>query len=202
MANKEWNESLNTRHISTNLANYEAGRTGFFVLDVHDLTNLLSVNYTGEIDEATEADSLPMAAETLRLNVIKCPVPHFGVETLTYRRGNDVVHFAGVPTWDGGEIVVDDVVGLDTKSILMSWLYLAYNPHTRKGGRMKDYKKSATLIEYTQDYEKIREWEIEGLFITKLSEDNFDRENDGKRQISATFVFDRAIVKLPEEEEA
>ena len=31
---------------------------------------------------------------------------------------------------------------------------------------------------------------------------NFDRENDGKRQISATFVFDRAIVKLPEEEEA
>ena len=37
--------------------------------------------------------------------------------------------------------------------------------------------------------------------ITKLQEDDFDRENDGKRQIQATFSFDRAYVKLPEETE-
>ena len=194
-----FDESLNTRHISTNLANYESGRTGFFTLIIDDLSNLYSPNYTGEIDAATDADVIPMAAEVLKLNVIKCPVPHFEVSTNTYRRGNDVVHFAGVPTWNGGTIVVDDIVGLDTKSILMAWLYKAYNPHTRKGGRMVDYKKHATLCEYTQDYELIRSWDIEGMFITKLSEDNFDRENDGKRQISADFVFDRAIVKLPEE---
>lgn len=196
-----FDESLNTRHISTNLSNYEAGRTGFFTLEIAGLTNLLSPNYTGEIDAATETDAIPMAADILRLNVIKCPVPHFELTTNTYRRGNDVVHFAGVPTWNGGDIVVDDVVGLDTKSILMSWLYLAYNPHTRKGGRMRDYKKTATLCEYTQDYELIRTWTIDGIFITKLTEDDFDRENDGKRQIRATFIFDRAIVKLPEVEE-
>ena len=97
--------------------------------------------------------------------------------------------------------VVDDVVGLDTKSVLMAWLYKAYNPHTRKGGRMADYKHQATLIEYTQDYEPIRSWQVEGMFLTKLDEQEFDRENDGKRQISATFVFDRAIVDLPSSEE-
>jgi hypothetical protein len=78
----------------------------------------------------------------------------------------------------------------------MAWQYLAYNPHTRKGGRMKDYKKTCTLCEYTQDYELIRSWTLEGVFITKLSEGEFDRENDGKRQITADFSFDRAIVDL------
>jgi hypothetical protein len=76
----------------------------------------------------------------------------------------------------------------------MSWLYLAYNPNTRMGGRMKDYKKTAVLTEYTQDYEPIRNWNIEGIFITKISEGDFDRENDGKRKLSAEFVFDRATV--------
>ncbi len=46
---------------------------------------------------------------------------------------------------------------------------------------MSEYKKQATLIEYTQDYEPIRTWTIEGMFITKLTED-------------------RATMDLPEEE--
>lgn len=196
-----FDESLNTRHISSNLGNYEAARTGFFVLEVADLTNLLKPNYTGEPEAAGPNDYIQNASDILRLNVVKCPVPHFSVETLTYRRGNDVVHFAGVPTWDGGQIVVDDIVGLDTKSILTAWLNKTYNPHTRKGGRMVEYKKHATLIEYTQDYVPIRRWQIEGIFITKLSEGDFDKENDGKRQITADFIFDRAIMELPEEEE-
>ena len=191
-------ESLNTRHISANLyESYEAGRTSFFVLEVHGLNNLLKPDYTGDESAADETDYIANAEDNLRLNVIKCPVPHFELSTNEYRRGNDVVKFAGVPTWNGGDIVVDDVVGLDTKSILMAWLYKAYNPHTRKGGRMKDYKKTASLIEYTQDYEVIRTWNIEGIFLTKLGEGDFDRENDGKRQITATFVFDRATVTLP-----
>ena len=125
-----FDEALNTRHISTNLENYESARTGFFVLEVHGLENLLSPNYTGDPENADDSDYLQGAAESLRLNIIKCPVPHFEVATNQYRRGNDVVNFAGVPTWSGGDIVVDDIVGLDTKSILMAWLYKAYIPHT------------------------------------------------------------------------
>ena len=187
---------MNITHISSNLQNYEAARTGFFTLTVsaQDLGNLLSPNYTGDPSAATEADHLTGVQEALKLNVTKAPVPHFEIsQVMEYRRGNDVVKMAGVPQWSEGTLTVEDVVGIDTKSILLSWLYLAYNPHTRKGGRMKDYKKHATLTEYTQDYEPIRHWDIEGMFITKLQEDDFDRENDGKRQIQATFVYDRAI---------
>ena len=186
--------------ISENLSSYEAARSGFFILVVDGLDDLLKPNYRGEAENAEDSDKIKKAQETLKLSVTKCPVPHFEIATNEYRRGNDVVKFAGVPTWNGGTITVADYVGLDTKSLLMSWLYKAYNPHTRKGGRMKDYKKTATLCEYTQDYELIRTWTIEGMFITKITEDDFDKENDGPRKLNVEFVFDRATVDLPDEE--
>lgn len=186
--------------ISENLSSYEAARSGFFILVVDGLDDLLKPNYRGEAENAEDSDKIKKAQETLKLSVTKCPVPHFEIATNEYRRGNDVVKFAGIPTWNGGTITVADYVGLDTKSLLMSWLYKAYNPHTRKGGRMKDYKKTATLCEYTQDYELIRTWTIEGMFITKITEDDFDKENDGPRKLNVEFVFDRATVDLPDEE--
>lgn len=200
MANVNFEKELNSRHISTNLANYEAARNAFFTLEVDfripgtDTVNLLKPDYTGDPAAASETDYIAGAEEGLKLNVTKAPVPHFSIGTEEYRRGNDVVKFATVPTWDSGSIEVDDVVGIRTKDILMSWQYLAYNPNTRLGGRMRDYKKTCTLSEYTQDYELVRSWTLEGCFITKLSEGDFDRENDGKRKITVEISYDRATV--------
>ena len=197
MANNNYDASLTAQHISTNLASYEAARSGFFVFLVDDLDGIVNPTYSGNPEEAQDSDRLLSAQEYLRLNVVKASVPHFSLEPLMYRRGNEVVKFAGVPTWNEGAITVDDVVGLDTKSILMAWLQLAYNVHTRKGGRMKDYKKTCTLIEYTQDYEQVRSWTLYGCWISNLDEEGFDKEGDGKRQISATIQYDRAEMNLP-----
>jgi hypothetical protein len=57
---------------------------------------------------------------------------------------------------------------------------------------MKDYKKTATLIEYTQDFEQIRSWILYGCWVQDIQEGDFDKENDGKRQITASIVYDRA----------
>ena len=95
---------------------------------------------------------------------------------------------------EDGSITIDDVVGLHVKDILYSWLYLAYDPHTRKGGRMKDYKKTCTLLEYTQDYQLIRYWTLEGCFIKGIDEGDFDRENDEVRQLTVSISFDRAMM--------
>ena len=195
MAN--YDKSLTAEHISNNLSKYEAARNAFFVLVVHDLDNLVKPNFTGE--NPGDNDLITDAENILRLNVVKSSIPHFSVGTEQYRRGNEVVNFATTPTWDGGSITVDDVVGVRTKDILVAWLYKAYNPHTRKGGRMSEYKKSAQLVEYTQDYKQIRTWNIDGMFVTKINDSEFDRENDGKRQITVDFVFDRATMDIPEE---
>ena len=195
-------QSLNTTHISNYLESYEAARNSFFVfvVDPSQLTNLYAPDFDpdsgeGRVEDGTRFDG-QTASDSLRLNVVKASVPNFTVETLEYRRGNDVVKFAGVPSFKEGSITVDDVVGLDTKSILYSWQYLAYNPITRKGGRMKDYKKTCTLIEYTQDYQQIRYWTLYGCFITSIDEGEFDRESDGKRQMTVTISYDRAEMHL------
>ena len=197
-------QSLNTLHISENLAAYEAARNSFFVfyVDPTQLTNLYSPDFDPDSGEAKVEDGTrfdgQMASDALRLNVVKSSVPNFTIEPLEYRRGNDVIKFAGVPTFKDGSITVDDVVGLRTKDMLYAWQYLAYNPITRKGGRMKDYKKTCTLIEYTQDYEQIRYWTLYGCFVTGIDEGDFDRESDGKRQITVAISYDRAIMSIDE----
>ena len=184
--------SLSAQHISTNLANYEAARTGFFSLIVGNIDNIIKATYSGDPRDATDSDKIARAQETLKLNITKAPVPHFQLGVESYKRGNDTVKFATTPEFDSGSIEVDDVVGMDTKAILMAWQGLAYNVHTRKGGRMKDYKKDCTLIEYTQDFEQIRSWTLYGCFIKGINESDFDKENDGKRKITATIEYDRS----------
>lgn len=193
-------ESLSAKHISTNLANYEAARTGFFSLIVDDIDNIIKASYSGERDAASDSDKIARAQEILKLNVVEAPVPHFNITKGEYKRGNDTVTFALTPEFQSGTITVDDVVGLDTKSILMAWQALAYNVYTRKGGRMKDYKKNATLIEYTQDFEQVRSWTIYGCWVSEVSEDNFNKGSDGKRQVKAKIEYDRAEMNLPEVE--
>ena len=188
-----WDQSLSTAHISNDYANYEAARSAFFTLIVDDIDGLIKATYKGNKEDATDKDKIAKAQEYLKLNVLSTKVPHFSVETHEYRRGNEVVKFAGVPTFEDGEIVVDDVVGLDTKAILMAWQALTYDVHTRKGGRMKDYKKNCTLVEYTQDYVPIRQWTLYGCFPTAINEDSFNKEQDGKRQITMPISYDRAI---------
>ncbi len=196
--------SLNTLHISEHLADYEAARSSFFVflIDPTQLTNLYVPDFDPDTGNASVNDGTlfdkQTASDAIRLNVVKASVPNFTLEPITYRRGNDVVKFAGIPTYKDGSITVDDVVGLRVKEMLYSWQYLAYNPITRKGGRMKDYKKTCTLIEYTQDYEQIRYWTLYGCFITGIDEGEFDRENDGKRQLTVNISYDRAEMTVGE----
>ena len=194
--------SLSAQHISTNLANYESARTGFFSLIVDDIDNIIKATYSGDRSDPNSipaSDKIARAQETLKLNVVKAPVPHFTLGVNQYKRGNDTVKFAGTPEYESGSLTVDDVVGMDTKSILMAWQALAYNVHTRKGGRMKDYKKTATLVEYSQDFEQIRSWTIYGCWISSISEGEFDKENDGKRQITAKLEYDRAEMVIDSE---
>lgn len=196
---------MTAQHIAQNLNKYEAARSNFFVFMVSpdEFDNLLENNFTGGINDPDAANHFMdknFAAEALRLNVTSAPVPHFQLGTQKFVRGNDTVNFATVPSYSSGSITIDDLVGLDTKSVLMAWQRLAYDQHTLKGGRMKDYKKTAYLLEYTQDYELIRTWTLFGCFVTNISEPDFNKEQDGKRNLNATIVYDRAVMELPEEE--
>ena len=119
--------SLGASHIASNLANYEAAKSAFFVLQVAntELTNLQKPDDTELDPTKKKLFKSDKASDILTLNVTKASVPQFTVETGEYRRGNDVVKFATTPTWEEGSLTVDDIVGVNTKDLLLSWLYLA-----------------------------------------------------------------------------
>ena len=178
-------------HIASELG-YEHTRTGFFSFIVNDIDNLVRSDF-GE-EEPEDADIIKQGVEKLKLSVIRATIPHFETNVLESRRGNSVVKYAGVPSFNGGEIVVEDYLGLNGKSILMAWQALTYDVINDLGGRAKNYKKNCTLIEYTQDYKKIRTWDLIGCWPSALSEDAYDKTNDGERTITATIQFDRAVM--------
>lgn len=195
--------TISTYHMSSNLQQYENKRTGFFTFVVEGLDELVRSDFA--LDEPTESDIIRDGQKVIELSVTSSGVPHFSTEVREIRRGNSVIKAAGVPSFEGIEIACDDFVGLDTKQTLMAWQALTYDVISDKGGRMHDwtdengvlhrgYKKNCTLIEYTQDHEPIASWDLIGCWPSTVTEENFDKENDGNRKVSMTIQVDRAVL--------
>lgn len=190
-------ENLGTYHIAANLQNYEVARSNFFTFIVSNLDGITRTSYDPEMGDPTDADRIGNAQEVLKLAVDQMSVPHFDLGVGEIRRGNSVVKYATVPTFSAGTLIVRDYVGLDTKSTLMAWQAQAYDINTDKGGRMINYKKNATLIEYTQDFQEVRRWILYGCFVSGISEDSFDVTADGERKLTVSIQYDRAEMVMP-----
>lgn len=196
---EQWDD-LSAHHINSHLEDYEHARSGFFQLvidfgkdDKGNPINLLKPDFA--LEEPEEEDYITNGSDVIRLSVDSTTVPHYSVSDITIERGNSIVHFAGKPQWNGGTFVCRDLVGLHTKEVLMAWQKLTYDPITDKGGRGVNYKKKATLIEYTQDFVEIRRWDLIGLFPLGVEEGEFDKtKGEETRNLTVNFVYDRAFI--------
>lgn len=217
---------LGTYHISSDIQNYESARSNFFQLLVEDFSDLQKqdgghlpendliypqFSYTGENEpnEWITNSKGRTPQEVIKLSVNKMFVPHFSLGQVEIRRGNSVVKFTDVPTWDSGTIELQDFVGLETKNVLMAWQALAYDVVSDTQGRAGDwqdengvwhrgYKRKCTLVEYTPDWEQIRYWELIGCWISNITESNFEVDGQGGRSLSITLQYDRAIMHQPD----
>jgi len=193
------NDGLSTYHLSTGTHRYyQPAKGNFFELIVDNLDGLLKAGVETEL--ATTDDYIQNGQEIIRLTVNKTSVPRFELNEIAVRKGNSVVYYAGTPTFNEGTLEVDDMIGAQSKAVLEAWQNLAYNVITDKGGRAyrvddqnAGYKRDATLIEYTSDHVKVRSWKLIGCWIKNLDEQDYDKENDDLRRVSATFRYDRGI---------
>lgn len=189
------NDGLSAYHLSTGTHRaYQPAKKNFFEFIVEDLDNLLKPGV--EVDLAEDSDYITNGQEVIRLTVNKAPVPHFELNDIEIRKGNSIVHYAGTPTFSDGTLEVDDMIGAQSKAVLEAWQNLAYNVVTDKGGRAIDYKKNATLIEYTSDHVKVRSWRLIGCWIKNISEDDYDKTNDDLVRVQGTIRYDRAIPEI------
>lgn len=190
----ETDKYLSAYHLGDDEAHraWQPGKKNFFTLIVDDIDSLVKpgIDPNGTL---TDNDYITNGSEVLRLTVHEANIPHYELATLSIRKGNSVSWYAGVPTFDGGEIQIDDMVGAQSKAILEAWQNLAYDVISDKGGRAINYKKTCHLIEYTADYVKVRQWELLGCWVSKLAEEAYNKETDDIQRITATIQYDRAI---------
>lgn len=189
------NDGLSAYHLSTGTHRaYQPAKGNFFEFIVEDLGDLLKPGVEEELAE--EADYITNGQEIIRLTVNEATVPHYEINVLSIRKGNSVTKYAGTPTFPEGTLTCDDMIGAQSKAVLESWYNLCYNVLTDKGGRAINYKRNATLIEYTSDHVRVRSWKLIGCWISNLTEDNYNKETDDIRRVSCTFQYDRAIPEI------
>lgn len=194
-------ENMGTYHLADNPKLYEPARSNNFEFVVTDVDRLLRAGVK-ESALAEESNYITNAQETLRVSVVASSVPHFTLGVLDVKRGNNTMHVAGTPTFDNHTLILNDFMGARTKSALLAWQAQAYDVRTEKVHRMDNYKHDCYLYEYSPDYDEvIRKWRMVGCWVSGLSEDNFNNEENNKRTITATIVYDKAIPMLPDEAE-
>ena len=185
-------------HLSDNPELYEPQRTNNFVFVVSDIDGILRAS-SSTYSEAN--NSIPNAQSVLYYSVSSAFIPHFSQNALPIARGNSTIKVAGTPTFQGGNLQIHDYIGADSKSVLMAWQALSYVVETEAVGRMSEYKKDCTLIEYTPDYKDIvRYYDLKGCWITGINEGDRSYDSNNLSMVTANVEFDRATMRLPDVE--
>ena len=182
-------------HLADNPAQYQPVRTNNYRCICQGLEELVRVGG----DANNRNDYLENAQEVIDFSVVSFDAPSFTQDEIPIRRGNSTTYFAGTPRFNTSNLVINDFVGADGKSILQAWQALSYdvvndiiNPSTK-------YKKDMLILEYTPDNVLIKVWELKGCWITSLTETGYSSESPAKKTVTATIRYDRAIPRKPDE---
>lgn len=185
---------MGTYHMAANTNLYEIQRTNNFEFIVTDIDGIQRAGMIG----GETAGTIDNAQEIIRMAVSSASVPYFTQDAIEVKRGNSTMKFAGVPKFDAGTIKVNDYIGASAKEVLLAWQALSYNVVTEKVGLASDYKKTCYLVEYTPDYQKVRQWKMHGCWISKLSGAEFSSDSNEKMQIDVTIEYDKAELDTSE----
>lgn len=200
--NKDTNTTIHTNdakgaygtyYLANNPKHYEIQRNNNFMFYINFEAGFLSDDI--KLKELNSHAANPTnTSDIVRISVDSSFVPHFKNSPIELKRGNNTMKFAGVPTFDAGQIKFTDFIGAGTKDILMAWQRKVYDVNTEKVGLAADYKHDAFLIELTPDYQVVRTWKLCGCWISALSEDDYSHDSNDRHTITCSIEYDKAFV--------
>lgn len=179
-------------HLAQNPELWEIQRSNNFEFMVGDIDNIIRAGTDGTGENAT----FPNAQEYLRIAVNSASVPHFKQSVIEVKRGNTTIKYAGDMKFDAGKLELNDYIGADIVAILEAWRNLSGNIQTEKVGLASTYKKTCYLLEYTPDGQLVRKWVLEGCWVSDISENDYNHEQNEKRQISVTVEYDKGYIDV------
>lgn len=180
-------------HLADNPSMYQPVRSNNYRFNVVGLDRILKAGENPEL----ESSYITNAREVLDFSVVSFAAPHFSQEPISINRGNSTVKYAGKVNWEGtSNLVINDFVGADGKSVLMAWQNLSYDVINDTIPSSVNYKVDAQVLEYTADNQLIRYWDLKGCWVSNISESEYSYDSADKRQVTATIQYDRAIPHL------
>jgi len=186
--------TFGTYHLADNPREFQPVRKNNFRFILTGVDNLLKVGENPEEDSSY----IRGAQDVIDFSVVSFDPPHFTQEPLEVSRGNSKIYYAGVPSFDTKDLVINDFVGADGKSVLLAWQALSYNVYDDTIPSSDQYKKDATVLEYLPDNTLVRYWDLKGCWVSGISEDGWSNEDGGKKTVTATIRYDRAYPHLPD----
>lgn len=176
---------------------YEPQRSNNFEFQVVGLDTIVNADpsSTGSSTNGYSQEIYNKLQDTdmLVLSVKSGFTPKENVSSLTIPYGNSQVKFAGIPTYEDGNIVWNDYYDKDTELVLKAWQSAAYNSRTGAVGDAKNYKRTAYMTLYSPSGATIRRWKIYGCWVSTVNGDDPSNENNAIRSLSATFIYDYAV---------
>lgn len=150
-------------------------RTNNFIVTITDITTI------GEEDNPTNS---------LELIIQQAFLPSVSLNVLELRHGNDAKKFAGVATWNGGQLTIIDVLNKDELQAVMAWFKKTYDWASGNIGLASEYKKMGYITEYASDGRYERQWQVEGMWISSLNVGELDAASGELKKVTMTIEID------------
>jgi hypothetical protein len=134
----------------------------------------------------------------LELVIQKAFLPSVSLNVLDLRHGNDSKKFAGVATWNGGQMSIIDTLSKDELNAVLAWFKSTYDWTNAAVGVAKDYKKTGFITEYAADGKFTRQWKVEGMWISNIDLGALDASSGELKEVALTIEIDPSRNFAPE----
>lgn len=139
----------------------------------------------------------------LELVIDSAFLPSVSLNVISLTHGNDSKKFAGVATWNGGQLKILDTLNRTELDAVLAWFKKSYDWTNGAVGLASEYKKSGYITEYAADGRYIRKWEVEGAWISDFDLGQLDATSAELKKYSLTIQIDpsRSLAPIYEDEE-
>ena len=176
---------LGTYHMVQNDA-FEPQRTNNFEIQITGLPTV-----TGRDNMSGTASYVPTSSDDIvTLSVSSFSAPSIQVSPIEVPYQNNIIKFAGKPSFGDCSVKVNDYIGLDVEYVLSAWQKQVYNYEDQTIGLASKYKKTAFVLEYDPSGKNVRSWELNGCWPSQLNLGELSHDGNSVKTVDMTITYD------------
>jgi hypothetical protein len=130
----------------------------------------------------------------LALGVVSASLPTESNEVITVNYGNTNIKVAGTVSFEGGTLVVRDLIQKDMERIIDKWRALVHDKETKAIHLAPEYKRQARITQYAPDGSYERVWKLRGMWPSSVNYGELSNNDGSLKEITVTFQYDEAVL--------